>query len=130
MDTYGSPEGYLFNLHTCSSTEAKRMWKASIKTQWDNQCAYCGSTEDLTLDHIVPRSRGGSNHSTNILCACKKCNADKAYGDWITWYIQQPFFTEERRQKIDEWMFPNEEINPNLFVSDKPKLYRYNPRKG
>ena len=33
MDTYGSPEGYLFNLHTCSPTEAKRMWKASIKNQ-------------------------------------------------------------------------------------------------
>ena len=29
MDTYGTPEGYLFNLHTCSSAEAKRMWKDS-----------------------------------------------------------------------------------------------------
>ena len=69
MDTYGSPEGYLFNLHTCSSSEAKRMWKTAIKNQWNNKCAYCGSDTNLTLDHIVPRSKGGSNHTTNVLCA-------------------------------------------------------------
>lgn len=122
MDTYGSHEGYLYNLHTCSSAEAKRMWKESIKNEWDHECAYCGSKEDLTLDHIVPQAKGGSNHTTNLLCACKQCNGDKAHEDWIVWYIQQPFFSEERRQKIDEWMFPRDEVNANLFA--------YKPRKN
>ena len=129
MDTYGSPEGYLFNLHTCSSAEAKRMWKASIKNQWDNKCAYCGSDKDLTLDHIVPRSKGGSNHTTNVLCACTKCNADKAHTEWIIWYIEQPFFTEERREAIEKWMFPTEEVNPNLFVQQQPERVSYGRRR-
>lgn len=124
MHTYGSPEGYLFNLQTSSSAEAKRMWKESIKNQWDNKCAYCGSTENLTLDHIVPRSKGGSNHINNVLCACKNCNADKGHTEWIIWYIQQPFFTEERKSRIDEWMFPEEEeVNPNLFLKTQQKYF-------
>lgn len=122
MDTYGSHEGYLYNLHTCSSAEAKRMWKQSIKNQWDNRCAYCGSEEDITLDHVIPRTKGGSDHADNIVACCKSCNADKAHEDWIIWYIQQPFFTEERRQLIEDWIFPKQEVNPNL--------YSYRPRKN
>lgn len=122
MDTYGSPEGYLYNLHTCSPAEAKRMWRESIKNQWDNQCAYCGSDKDITLDHIVPKTKGGSDHTTNLISCCKRCNADKAHEDWIIWFIQQPFFTEERRQLIEDWMFPDDPVNPNLF--------KYSPRKN
>ncbi|AOV62172.1 HNH endonuclease [Synechococcus phage S-CAM7] len=129
MNTYGSPEGYLYNLHTCSPSEAKRMWKKAIKEQWGNKCAYCGSDTNLTLDHIVPRSKGGSNHTTNVLCACESCNADKAYTEWIIWYIEQPFFTEERREAIEKWMFPTEEVNPNLFVQEQPKRYSYGTRR-
>ena len=125
MDSYGSHEGYLYNLHTCSSAEAKRMWKESIKNQWDNQCAYCGSEKEITLDHIVPQTKGGSNHTTNLLACCKKCNGDKGHADWITWYIQQPFFSEERRQAIDDWMFPEDEVNPHLYAYKKRRNCSY-----
>ena len=41
-------------------------------------CAYCGATvEDgtlLTLDHLMPDSRGGSNAPTNLVTACRRCN--------------------------------------------------------
>lgn len=104
MNTYGSPEGYLFNLHTCSASEAKRMWKESIKNDWKHKCAYCGSEHEITLDHIVPKAKGGTSHTTNIVACCRSCNASKAYEDWIIWYIQQPFFTEERREAIEKWM--------------------------
>ena len=131
MNTYGSPEGFLYNLHTCSSAEAKRMWKESIKARWDHKCAYCG-TEDrpLSLDHIVPQCKGGSNHINNVLCACTQCNADKGHEDWIIWYLEQPFFTEERRQAIDDWMFPEEdEVNTNLFHAQQ-KRYSYPSRRN
>lgn len=129
MDTYGSHEGYLYNLHTCSSAEAKRMWKESIKNQWDNRCAYCGSTENLSLDHIVPQSKGGSNHITNVLCACTKCNGDKGHEDWIIWFIQQPFFTEERREAIEDWMKTEEEPNPLLYHA-KERTYKFPSRRN
>jgi 5-methylcytosine-specific restriction endonuclease McrA len=41
------------------------------------QCQYCGSTQDLTLDHVMPRSRGGATSWENLSTACKKCNSKK-----------------------------------------------------
>ena len=42
-------------------------------------CQYCGkSTKDLTLDHVMPRHRGGGHHWENVVAACKHCNHRKA----------------------------------------------------
>ncbi len=41
-------------------------------------CAYCGSNQNLVVDHIYPLSRGGTDDPDNLVCACKKCNAAKA----------------------------------------------------
>jgi 5-methylcytosine-specific restriction endonuclease McrA len=41
-------------------------------------CQYCGYTgEDLTLDHVIPRSRGGGDSWENIVTACVRCNVKK-----------------------------------------------------
>lgn len=40
-------------------------------------CQYCGSKQDLTLDHVLPRSRGGKSSWTNLVTACKRCNNKK-----------------------------------------------------
>ena len=37
-------------------------------------CQYCGEREDLTFDHVVPRSRGGKTVWTNVVTACGSCN--------------------------------------------------------
>jgi HNH endonuclease len=45
-----------------------------------NTCQYCGerfNAPDLTLDHIVPRSRGGKNAWDNLVTACALCNRKK-----------------------------------------------------
>lgn len=41
------------------------------------QCLYCGSTKNLTLDHMVPKSRGGDSSWTNLVTACMRCNTRK-----------------------------------------------------
>lgn len=41
------------------------------------QCVYCGSNKDLTLDHVMPKSRGGGNEWTNLVTSCFKCNLRK-----------------------------------------------------
>lgn len=41
------------------------------------QCTYCGSGDDLTFDHVVPRSRGGRTTWENIVTACAPCNLAK-----------------------------------------------------
>lgn len=63
------------------------------KTKWC--CAYCGiklNQDIYTIDHILPRSKGGKNSIENLIAACRNCNARK--GDksieqfrlWITHY--------------------------------------------
>ena len=45
-----------------------------------NHCQYCGKkfhTSELSLDHIIPRSMGGTATWTNIVCACTSCNVRK-----------------------------------------------------
>jgi 5-methylcytosine-specific restriction endonuclease McrA len=44
-------------------------------------CQYCGAqpgASSLTLDHVLPRARGGRTEWTNIVTACTRCNAAKA----------------------------------------------------
>lgn len=53
------------------------------------RCVYCGNSEGaLHVDHVFPRSRGGSDNYTNLVCACAKCNmskGDKTPEEW-GWY--------------------------------------------
>lgn len=40
-------------------------------------CAYCGATENITVDHVVPLSRGGRHEISNLAPACLTCNCSK-----------------------------------------------------
>jgi 5-methylcytosine-specific restriction endonuclease McrA len=60
---------------------------------WQNRlalgfCHYCGAEfapEDLTMDHLVPISRGGKASRNNVVPACKDCNSRKKYLLPIEW---------------------------------------------
>jgi 5-methylcytosine-specific restriction endonuclease McrA len=38
------------------------------------ECAYCGTKDNLTIDHIIPQSRGGKTDFDNCVAACRPCN--------------------------------------------------------
>ncbi len=40
-------------------------------------CQYCGTRSDLTLDHVLPKSRGGADSWENLVTACNNCNVKK-----------------------------------------------------
>ena len=120
MELLHSPSEYLFNLRTTSSSEAKRLWRKEIKEKWENQCAYCESEENITLDHIIPQCKGGLDIKTNVVACCHSCNQSKGHEHWKLWYVQQDFYSEERFDKIEEWMKPNPPVN----------LFAYRPRRN
>lgn len=53
----------------------------SILFKEDSRCVSCGSYDDLTIDHIIPLSKGGSNGPDNLQILCDNCNNRK--GDTI-----------------------------------------------
>lgn len=49
-----------------------------VLTKWKRTCCYCGATGiSLQLEHIIPRSRGGSDRVSNLALACQPCNQKK-----------------------------------------------------
>jgi|TARA_Y100000310_G_C20185916_1_gene580275 5-methylcytosine-specific restriction endonuclease McrA len=42
-----------------------------------NKCQYCGSTKSLTIDHVIPKSKGGEDTWENLVVACSSCNVKK-----------------------------------------------------
>jgi 5-methylcytosine-specific restriction endonuclease McrA len=67
-----------------SSKRASKRRTILQRDQWT--CVYCGhfdpSGKSLTLDHIRPKSRGGSDANNNLTTACRTCNEAKANQDW------------------------------------------------
>jgi 5-methylcytosine-specific restriction endonuclease McrA len=50
-----------------------------------NRCAYCGSTKQLTRDHVHPISRGGRDEPANVVPACLSCNSSKGAKTVAEW---------------------------------------------
>ena len=54
--------------------------RRNIYARDNNHCQYCGKrfpTQELTIDHVVPRRLGGGNSWQNLVCCCVACNSRK-----------------------------------------------------
>lgn len=57
-----------------------RFNRRNIFARDSNRCQYCGKkfpTSELSLDHVIPRSRNGETSWENVVCSCVKCNVKK-----------------------------------------------------
>ncbi|HSL57042.1 MAG TPA: HNH endonuclease [Acidimicrobiales bacterium] len=50
--------------------------RRAVLARDDHECQYCGAVAD-SIDHVVPRSRGGAHQWDNVVAACRRCNAAK-----------------------------------------------------
>lgn len=75
------------------------------RTQWwmrkiqEGVCYYCGrkaGRTELTMDHIIPLSRGGYSKKGNIVAACKECNTKKKYLLPVEWEEYMRSLVEKR----------------------------------
>jgi 5-methylcytosine-specific restriction endonuclease McrA len=62
-------------------------WKAML-LEHDHRCCYCLEKSDkLTQDHVIPLTQGGRNDSSNIVPACRSCNAKKGTKSLLSFLI-------------------------------------------
>ncbi|MEM1418500.1 MAG: HNH endonuclease, partial [Myxococcota bacterium] len=54
-----------------------RLSRRNVFLRDEQTCQYCGSRSDLTLDHVLPRSRGGASSWENLVACCRECNLSK-----------------------------------------------------
>ena len=73
---------------------------------FDNKCSYTGAPldEKYHLDHIVALKNGGTNYIWNIVPCNPSPNESKGTKDMESWFCQQEYFSEERLNKIYEWI--------------------------
>jgi 5-methylcytosine-specific restriction endonuclease McrA len=64
------------------STLTAAEWEA-IKTEQGYRCRYCDQLAPLTMDHVIPVSKGGTHTRENVVAACKPCNSRKR--DRLIW---------------------------------------------
>ena len=94
----------MFDLSCLSKQVAKRQFKKSIKYGWGGLCSYCRCKRATTLDHIKPKSKGGSSLRSNLLPACLECNHSKGTEPWLVWFQRQSFYNETAKELIEEWI--------------------------
>ncbi len=58
-------------------THRRKITRRAVFARDDWTCQYCGSRTQLTVDHVVPRSKGGGTTWENIVAACAPCNRRK-----------------------------------------------------
>lgn len=64
-------------INTSINSLSGETWKWLVSL-YEHRCAYCGNfSKDITIDHVMPLSRGGNNTLGNIVPACRSCNSLK-----------------------------------------------------
>lgn len=74
-------------MHIASLLDDER-WKMKNGAR----CVYCGATEELSVDHLIPRFKGGTDNAENLVCCCKSCNSSKGKKDMLLWYKERGIF--------------------------------------
>lgn len=105
---FNCEDDLLVNLVVLTPKLARRKFRQHIFESWGWTCAYCGKqlTESTaTIDHIIPKHKGGQNIRSNLACCCSTCNRNKASQLVHIWFNpNQPFYCEKRFDKLKMWM--------------------------
>jgi hypothetical protein len=80
-----------------------RRWRQSIHDYTNQRCIYCGNASE-SIDHVMPRSRGGLSVTENCVPACLACNGHKSDFDAFDWYRRQRFYDPRRAMAIRAWV--------------------------
>ena len=75
-----------------------KLSRRSIFARDHYMCQYCGyKSKELTLDHVIPKHKGGKSTWENLVCCCRKCNSKK--GDKLPDQVNMLLTKEPRRPR-------------------------------
>ena len=97
-----------------------RRWRKSLHEFTGNSCIYCGKTSE-SIDHVLPRSRGGLSITENCVPACLSCNGSKTDNDAFEWYRKQRFYDPRRSMAIRAWTERDIRLALRLLKWAQPK---------
>ena len=97
-----------------------RRWRKSLHEFTGNRCIYCGKTSE-SIDHVLPRSRGGLSITENCVPACLSCNGSKTDNDAFEWYRKQRFYDPRRSMAIRAWTEGDIRLALRLLKWAQPK---------
>ena len=83
-------------------THRRKITRRAVFARDDWTCQYCGARSNLTVDHVIPRSKGGGSTWENIVASCAPCNRRK--GNTLLRHSGMTLRTEPRTP------------NPNVFI--------------
>lgn len=104
----------MFNNNIVRRLREENQGNGITKEQWiemmeffDWRCAYSGiqlNKNNRSIDHIIPLSKGGANEVWNMCPMYMPYNSSKNIKNMEEWYVLQEFYSEERLNKIYEWI--------------------------
>ncbi|MCU0647701.1 MAG: HNH endonuclease [Gemmatimonadaceae bacterium] len=89
-------------------TQSERLSREALFARDGYRCAYCGQVfppEELTVDHVEPRVRGGDHSGGNVVSACGACNLRKGHRRLADFLAEEP---EARRNffRLARYIWP------------------------
>lgn len=86
------------------------------KSDFNSECAYCGKTEKLTIEHFIPVSKFGELTINNVIPVCSSCNSSKGNRAFEIWYPKQLFYSKTRESKILKYLHYKNNIQQLTFT--------------
>jgi len=98
----------LVNLVVLTPKLARKKFRQQIFEAWNWRCAYCDcqlNSNTATIDHIIPKHKGGHNTRNNLACCCSGCNRSKASAMPFEWFNQENRnYSDLRADKLKKWL--------------------------
>ncbi len=89
--------------------------RAAVLDRDGHQCSYCGSTDNLTIDHIIPVAHGGLSIIENLRTLCGHCNTSKGSGDRPVTVSSEKYYVRTNRRVLSH-------IKGDLFRMTRDEL--------
>ena len=104
----------MFNNYNKRRLRENNQGEGITKEQWYEmmeffnwECAYSGiqlNKDNRSIDHIIPLKKNGKHEIWNLVPMYINYNSQKSTKDMFKWYLQQSFFSEDRLNRIYEWV--------------------------